>query len=89
MPLSANAENAYTLRDVQVFTGPGSEYPPVASLPPNVGVDVAGCLTDWSWCDVSFADQRGWVYAGDLGYPYENNRVAIIEYGPRLRLPVV
>ena len=89
MPLSANAENAYTLRDVQVFTGPGSEYPPVASLPPNVGVDVAGCLTDWSWCDVSFADQRGWVCAGDLGYPYENNRVAIIEYGPRLRLPVV
>jgi hypothetical protein len=46
-------------------------------------------LSDWSWCDVNFADSRGWVYAADLGYPYQNNRMAIIEYGPRLGLPVV
>ena len=89
VPLAASADNAFTLRDAEVYTGPGSEYPPVASLPPNTGVDVAGCLSDWSWCDVNFADSRGWVYAADLGYPYQNNRVAIIEYGPRLGLPVV
>src|SRR5213078_1805973 len=41
------------------------------------------------WCDVNFADSRGWVYAADLGYPYQNNRVVIIEYGPRLGIPVV
>jgi hypothetical protein len=58
-------------------------------LPPNTRVDIAGCLSDWSWCDVNFADSRGWVYAADLGYPYQNNRVVIIEYGPRLGLPVV
>jgi hypothetical protein len=29
------------------------------------------------------------VYAADLGYAYQNNRVAIIEYGSRLGLPVV
>jgi len=89
IPLSASADNAFTLRDVEVYTGPGSEYPPVATLPPNTGVDIAGCLSDWSWCDINFADSRGWVYAADLGYPYQNNRVVIIEYGPRLGIPVV
>ena len=89
-PLIAYADNAFTLRDVEVYTGPGSEYPPVATLPPNANVEVAGCLSDWSWCDVIFADSRGWVYAGDLGYPYENRRVAIIEIGPRINVfPVV
>lgn len=89
MPLTASADTAFTLRDVDVFTGPGSEYPPVATLPPDSRVDVAGCLSDWSWCDVIFADSRGWVYAGDLGYPYQNNRVVIIDNGPRLHIPVV
>jgi len=89
MPLAAAADTAFTLRDVDVFTGPGSEYPPVETLPPNTRVDVAGCLSDWSWCDVIFSDSRGWVYAGDLGYPYQNSRVAIIEYGPRLHIPVI
>ena len=88
-PLAASADNAFTLRDVEVYTGPGSEYPPVASLAPNTRVDVAGCLSDWSWCDVILAGMRGWVYAGDLGYPYENRRAAIVEIGPRVHIPVI
>jgi hypothetical protein len=52
-------------------------------------VRVAGCLSDWSWCDVRFANDRGWIYADDLGYPYEGRRVAIVEFGPQLHLPVV
>ena len=46
IPLSASADNAFTLRDAEVYTGPGSEYPPVATLPPNTRVDIAGCLSD-------------------------------------------
>src|SRR5437899_10167879 len=89
VPVAATAQDAFALRDVDVFAGPSSEYPPVAQLAPGTQVVLAGCLSDWSWCDVTFADNRGWVYAADLGYPYQNNRVAIIEYGPRLNLPVV
>src|SRR5438552_19057365 len=89
MPAAALAEDAFTMQQTDIFAGPSSEFPPVASLPPNTEVGVAGCLSDWSWCDVTFANDRGWVWAGDLGYPYQNDRVAIIEYGPRLRLPVV
>src|SRR6266480_3776082 len=89
LPLAAVAQQAFTLRGVEVFAGPSSEYPPVAELPPGTSVQLAGCLSDWSWCDVIFANDRGWVYAGDLGYPYQGNRVVIVEYGPRLQLPVV
>jgi uncharacterized protein YraI len=89
LPLAAAAQQAFTLRDVDVFAGPSSEYPQIAELPPGTSVQLAGCLSDWSWCDVIFANDRGWVYAGDLGYPYQGNRVVILEYGPRLHLTVV
>jgi len=80
---------AVTLRDVDVFAGPSSEFPPIGTLAPNTEVRVAGCLSDWSWCDVIFPQDRGWVYAGDLGYPYHNERVVILGNGPRLGLAVV
>jgi len=89
LPAAAVAEDAFTLQTTDIYAGPSSEFPQIATLPPNTEVGVAGCLSDWSWCDVTFANDRGWVWAGDLGYPYQNNRVAIIEFGPRLRLPVV
>ena len=77
------------MASVDVYAGPSSEYPRVASLPANTPVHVDGCLADWSWCDVDFSGDRGWVYAGDLGYPYENRRVVILDDGAHLGLPVL
>jgi uncharacterized protein YraI len=88
-PLSAAAQQAFTTAPVDVYAGPSSDYPRVASLPPNTSVHVDGCLADWAWCDVDFSGDRGWVYAGDLAYSYENRRVVIIDNGPRLGLPVL
>jgi len=90
MPIAASAEQAFTAGPVEVFAGPSSEYPPIAQLPPNTVVTVAGCLSDWSWCDVIFANDRGWIYAGDLVVPYQGARVVIIDYGPRIHFfPVI
>ena len=89
LPLAAAAEEAFTLRDTDVFAGPSSEYPPIGQLPVNADVQLFGCLSDWSWCDVGFGPNRGWIYAGDILVSYDNQRVAIIEYGPRIHLPVV
>jgi uncharacterized protein YraI len=88
-PLSAAAQQAFTTAPVDVYAGPSSDYPRVASLPPNTSVHVDGCLADWAWCDVDFSGDRGWVYAADLAYSYENRRVVIIDNGPRLGLPVL
>lgn len=89
IPLAAAAETAFTVRSVDVFAGPSSEYPPISQLPPSYRVDIVGCLADWSWCDVTFAGDRGWIYAGDLVVPFQGSRVAIIEYGPRIHLRIV
>jgi uncharacterized protein YraI len=89
MPLAAAAETAFTVRPVDVFAGPSGEFPPIAQLPPSYRVEIFGCLGDWSWCDVGFAGDRGWIYAADLVVPYQGSRVAIIEYGPRIHLHIV
>jgi uncharacterized protein YraI len=88
-PAAANAQRAFVLDSVDIFAGPGNDYPMVARLAPGVRVNIQGCLSDYSWCDVSFGGNRGWVYAGELGYPYRSGRVPIVEYGPRLGLPVI
>lgn len=47
-----------------------------------------GCVEDWTWCDVDSEGNRGGVYANCLYYDYQNSRVPIIEYGPRLGLTI-
>jgi len=89
IPLNAVAEQVVTVRDTEVYAGPSSEFPSLGRLPENVPVDVAGCLSDWSWCDVTFSGDRGWVYAADIAALYDGRPVLIVESGPRVHLPVV
>lgn len=85
----ACAQNAYTSRPMNVRAGPNRDYPLVAQLDEGTPLDVQGCLSDWSWCDVSFDDARGWIYAGGLSFVYEGERVPLYSYGPSLGLPIV
>ena len=89
MPAAAFAARAYTINGAQIFSGPGENYPVVAQLGNGVAVNVNGCLSDYSWCDINLGPNRGWVYAQDLAYPYRNRRVLIPEYGPQLGLPLI
>jgi uncharacterized protein YraI len=85
----ASAQNAYTSKPMNVRAGPDREYPLVAQLDAGAPLDVHGCLSDWSWCDVSFGDNRGWIYAGGLSFVYQGERVPLYSYGPSLGLPIV
>jgi len=89
-PLAVTAQQAQTTKWVHVRAGPAREYPLVLQLPPATPVAVQGCLSDYSWCDVISPDNsRGWVYGGNLVYPYQNGNVTIIQSGPNIGLPVV
>jgi uncharacterized protein YraI len=85
----ASAQNAYTARPMNVRAGPNRDYPLVAQLGAGESLDVHGCLSDWSWCDASFDDSRGWIYAGGLSFVYQGERVPLYTYGPRLGLPII
>ena len=85
----ASAQNAFTSRPMNVRAGPDPEYPLVAQLDAGTPLDVHGCLSDWSWCDVSFEDNRGWIYSGGVSFVYQGERVPLYSYGPNLGLPIV
>jgi uncharacterized protein YraI len=68
---------ATTSKSVHLRAGPGRDYPVVAVLAPQTGVTVFGCLSSYLWCDVAAGPERGWVYANNLLYAYDNREVIL------------
>jgi len=86
---TAISQDAFTVQAADVYAGPDDSYPLVAQLDPDSPLQVMGCLDDWSWCDVAFGDDHGWVYAPDVIYEYQGGFVPLYTYAPSLGIPVV
>ena len=86
---AASAQDAFTTRSVNVRAGPDTSYPAVDVLGAGAPVHVMGCLDDWSWCDVAFGDNRGWVYSPYLSYVYQGYRVPFYSYAPAFGIPII
>ena len=80
---------AYTIKPVNLRAGPGRDYPQVAVLPANYPVTVMGCVSGYLWCDVVADQQRGWVYAVNIRYPYQNSYVPVPNYGAVLGIAII
>ncbi len=89
VPVAASALTAVTTEPVALRAGPAADFPIVDSIPDDARVNVHGCVRAYLWCDVSWRDARGWVRGDDLSYFYQQSYVPVIEYGPRIGLPVV
>ena len=88
-PNLASALPAVTTEPTNLRAGPAFDFPVVDELPSEVRVNVHGCVRAYRWCDVSWRDARGWVPGEQLAYLDGGRRVTIVEYGPRVRLPVI
>ncbi|MEB2508795.1 peptide-binding protein [Burkholderia multivorans] len=89
VPGVAHAQgDAYTNAPAELFAGPAPDYPVVAELPPGTALDVFGCLSDYTWCDVALPGVRGWIDAQLLDYPYQGSYVPMLEYGAMIGVPI-
>ena len=90
MPATSYAQQlAYTSKDVNLRAGPSRDYPVVATLPAGVSISVEGCLSDYRWCDVVAGPNRGWVYAGNIVYPYQGSTVPVLTYGAMIGIGII
>jgi uncharacterized protein YraI len=80
---------AFTSGPVNLRAGPSRDYPIVAVLPAGFQVLVQGCLSDFRWCDIVAGYDRGWVYAGNILYNYDNNMQPIVTWGPMIGIGVI
>jgi uncharacterized protein YraI len=87
--MSHAQQQAYVLKQANLRAGPSRDYPVVAVLGAGVSVWVEGCLDDYLWCDVTVGAERGWMYAGNINYPYQGGRVPLISYGAVIGIGII
>lgn len=88
-PVAALAQNAIMSDDAALRAGPGSDFPRVAYVPEDARVYINGCLRGFTWCDISWRGERGWVDASNLSYSWNNRYVIVEDWGPRIGLPTI
>jgi uncharacterized protein YraI len=88
-PTAALAAPGMVTASVSLRAGPGPAFPVVDRIPGGAHVDVHGCLRGDTWCDVSWAGDRGWVSSQYLKYLYRNRYVYLPDYVDVVDVPVV
>ncbi|MBV2186720.1 MAG: SH3 domain-containing protein [Rhizobium sp.] len=77
LPGLAAAATAYSTANVNMRSGPSTQYPPVLVIPAGERVDIQGCMQTANWCDVAYAGYRGWVSGSHLQTTYSQRRVYV------------
>lgn len=81
---------AVAAKSVNLRAGPGRDYPLVLRVGPGTPLAVQGCVDGYAWCDVVVpGNYRGWVYAGNISYAYQQERVPLLQYGAVIGLPII
>lgn len=87
---AAHADPGYSTANVNMRTGPDTDFPSIGVIPEGEPIYVEGCLRDESWCDVRWGPERGWVYSEYIAFDYRGDMVALPDYGPAFfRIPFV
>ncbi len=85
----AQSRTAYAVTHANLRAGPAIDYPRIGSVPDGARLDIYGCVDDWSWCDVQWRGERGWISAGLIEYDYSGRRVGVSGHGAQIGLPIL
>ena len=89
VPSIAAAQDAIVTTDLNMRAGPSTSFPVVDVIPASAPVDVHGCLTGYSWCDVSSQGNRGWVSASYSSYAAGGGYVPLFDYTSEIEIPII
>ncbi|MDA5193248.1 SH3 domain-containing protein [Govanella unica] len=89
LPEMATAATAVTIGTVSLRAGPDAGYPLVRTIHDDRPVQIYGCLNDWSWCDVGYSGDRGWLDGNYIASDYQGRRQPLIGIGAMLGLGIV
>lgn len=74
---SAQTMRGYTATSTRLYSGPLRDYPTVRTVRRGTIVTVYGCLRDWTWCDVNYQGNRGWIAGNALRIQHDGRRRGI------------
>jgi uncharacterized protein YraI len=83
-PALAQAAEGIVVENTPLLAGPDSQFPPVDQVAAGTDVQVNGCLTGYTWCDVSFQNDRGWISGQALEILYQSRRLRVVEITPEV-----
>ena len=83
------AVSAMATTDLNVRSGPGTQYAVVGVLSPGQPVTIRGCMEASQWCVVDTAEGDGWVYSDYLVADLSGSQVVITERPAELAVPTV
>lgn len=63
--------------NVNLRAGPSTGYPVVTVVPVGARITTFGCLTGYAWCDIAFANYRGWVSSNYIQVVYAGKPVVL------------
>jgi uncharacterized protein YraI len=74
---------------VDLRSGPDESFPIVASIPSKEHMELEGCLQNWTWCDISWNGQRGWVSGHAIEAIYQNKTSYVADIASTANVPVI
>lgn len=70
-PAAAQAASGFATANLNLRSGPSTQFPAVTVIPNGARVEVHGCVATRNWCDVSWGPARGWA---SYNYLYVDDR---------------
>jgi uncharacterized protein YraI len=85
----AGGLTAHTSVNVNIRSGPGVRFPVAGLASGGSSMMIHGCVSRYTWCDVSMGGVRGWASAAHLQVVYENRRIYVPAYAVQAEIPIV
>jgi uncharacterized protein YraI len=79
LPAIASATTASAVTDLNIRSGPGSQYEVLGVIDGGANAEVDGCMDGQSWCKVNYEGTSGWAYAPYLAVNVDNQAYVLPE----------